>query len=117
MNAIGMLEKYLNLTTQRQKLVVADMANVDTPGFRTRDFDFRNELLRAINNEETATIAPATRQVSGLLARPDGNNVNLDRESLLLAETQEQFQIGVQLIRSEFHRLLTAINGGGGTTG
>ena len=116
MNAIGMLEKYLNLATQRQKVVVTDMANVDTPGFRTRDFDFRNELKRAVNNEEDVATAPVMREVSGLLARPDGNNVNLDREGLLLAETQEQFQIGVQLIRSEFHRLMTAINGGGGTS-
>ena len=46
------------------------------------------------------------RPVMGLNARPDGNNVNLDREGLMLAEVQMQFRIGVQLIKSEFHRCL-----------
>jgi flagellar basal-body rod protein FlgB len=116
MNGIDLLEKFLNLTSQRQQSVVTNMANVDTPGFRTRDIDFRTELMHAVNNEQTATTEPVMRQVSGLLARPDGNNVNLDREGLLLAETQMQFQIGVQLIRGEFRRLMSAINGGGGSS-
>jgi flagellar basal-body rod protein FlgB len=50
--------------------------------------------------------------VEGLPTRPDGNNVNVDRESLLLSQTQLQYQMGVQLIKSEFHRLLTAIKDG-----
>ena len=36
----------------------------------------------------------------------------MDREGLLLAETQIQFRIGIQFIRSEFHRLVQAINEG-----
>jgi flagellar basal-body rod protein FlgB len=50
--------------------------------------------------------------VVGLNARPDGNNVNLDREGLMLAEVQMQFKMGVQLIKSEFSRLLTAMKDG-----
>jgi len=116
MNGIELLEKFLNLTSQRQQGVVTNMANVDTPGFRTRDMDFRTELTRAVSNQETPGTGPMLREVSGLIARPDGNNVNLDREGMLLAETQMQFQIGVQLIRSEFRRLMSAINGGGGSS-
>jgi flagellar basal-body rod protein FlgB len=112
MNGIQLLEKFLNLTSQRQQTVVTNMANVDTPGFRTRDFDFRAELQRAASGQAMPGGEPTLRPVSGLLERPDGNNVNLDRESLLLAEAQMQFKIGVSLIRSEFHRLLTAINEG-----
>jgi flagellar basal-body rod protein FlgB len=47
-----------------------------------------------------------------LLERPDGNNVSMDREGLLLAETQMQFGLGVQLLRHEFQSLLSAINEG-----
>jgi flagellar basal body rod protein FlgB len=36
----------------------------------------------------------------------------MDREGLLLAETQIQFRIGIQFIRSEFHRMVQAINEG-----
>ena len=41
--------------------------------------------------------------------RPDGNNVNIDREGMMMSQTQLQYQMGVQLIKSEFHKLLTAI--------
>jgi flagellar basal-body rod protein FlgB len=87
------------------------MANIDTPGYRTRDIDFRSELHRALGSD-TGTAVPVSHVVPGLVQRPDGNDVSLDRESLLLAETQMQYQLGVQVVRSEFHRLLSAINEG-----
>ena len=105
------LEKFLDLTSQRHKLVVANMANIDTPGYRTKDLDFRGELHRAIA-EGDANFLPVARSVPGLLERPDGNNVNLDREGLLLAEVQMQFGMGVQLLHREFQTLLSAINEG-----
>ena len=54
------------------------------------------------------------REVPGLIDRPDGNNVNIDRESLLMAHNQLQFQTEVAVLRSEFNRLQLAINGGSG---
>ena len=57
----------------------------------------------AADGSGTVHFAPAVREVPGLLERPDGNNVNLDREGLLLAESQLQYQLGVQLIKDQFH--------------
>lgn len=111
MNAIDFLERYLSLASQRQTAVVTNMANIDTPGYRTRDVDFRTELQRAATGS-SASLQSAGREVRGLIERPDGNNVNLDREGMALAETQMQYRTAVQLIKSEFHRLLTAINEG-----
>jgi len=105
------VEGFLGLVSTRHKLITSNMANIDTPGYRTRDIDFRSELLRAIDSG-TGEMAPVSHAVRGLIQRPDGNDVNLDRESLLLAETQMQYQLGVQVVRSEFHRLLSAINEG-----
>ncbi len=101
---IQFLERFLNVTSDRQSLVINNMANIDTPGYRTRDVDFRAELDRAIGSSEQASMGPIAHKVSGLLQRPDGNDVSMDREGLLLAETQMQFRIGVQFIRSEFHQ-------------
>jgi len=106
-----LLEKFLNVTSQRHKLVVGNMANVDTPGYQTKDIDFRGELQRAVTNGP-ANFMPIVHSVQGLLQRPDGNNVNLDREGLMLAETQIQFGLGVQLMRHEFQNLMYAINEG-----
>ena len=57
-----------------------------------------------------ASYAPVARPVRGLLERPDGNNVSVERESLLLAETQMKFNLGVQLLKDEFHSISQAIN-------
>jgi len=108
---MNLLERFLDLASQRHKLIVTNMANIDTPGYRTQDIDFRSELQRASGDGEDASL-PFVRQVRGLLERPDGNNVSLDREGLLLAETQIQFGLGIQLMRHEFQNLLSAINEG-----
>ncbi len=57
-----------------------------------------------------------THQVRGLIERPDGNNVSVERESLLLAESQMKFNLGVQLLKDQFHLVGTAINSGGPTS-
>ena len=49
----------------------------------------------------------------GLMERPDGNNVSVERESLLLAETQMRFNLGIQLLKDQFHTISLAINSGG----
>ena len=38
---IQFLERFLNVTSDRQSLVVNNMANIDTPGYHTQDVDFR----------------------------------------------------------------------------
>jgi flagellar basal-body rod protein FlgB len=117
---ISTLESYLKLTASREQAISANMANVDTPGYHTRDIDFDGELKKAMNGVlsqsadggETAQMTPVVREVSGLMERADGNNVNLDREGLLMSQTQLQYQIGIQLVKNQFHQILSAINGG-----
>jgi flagellar basal-body rod protein FlgB len=113
------LESFLRLTTSRERAISANMANVDTPGYRTRDINFQQELNRATNFSNTewkgetgsAQLSPAVTEVPGLMERADGNNVDIDRESLVMAETQLQYQMGIQLIKRQFHQILSAING------
>jgi flagellar basal-body rod protein FlgB len=107
-----LLERYLDVTTMRQTLVTTNLANVDTPGYHTRDVDFRGELWRALNGEDTSVTSPFVIPVRGLIARPDGNNVSVDRESMLLAEVQLQFKEATAVLRSEFAQINTAIREG-----
>lgn len=106
------LGRFLDVNVFRHSLITSNLANIDTPGYRTRDIDFQRELERATGEFEYAAFTPAARPVQGLIERPDGNNVSMEREGLLLAETQLRFQTGVQLLRVEFHRLASAINEG-----
>lgn len=107
---VSQLESYLSLTNQRETVITSNMANVDTPGYRTKDVDFQHELARAMNAPNGTTPQAAIRDVNGLLERPDGNNVDIDREAMKLSEVQLQYQMGTQLLKGEFHQLITAIN-------
>jgi len=107
------LSRFLDVDVRRYQLISSNLANIDTPGYRTRDLDFRAELHRAATEgPEYASFAPVARPVRGLIERPDGNNVSLERESLLLADAQMKFNLGVQLLRREFHLLSEAIHEG-----
>ncbi len=108
-STLDLLQGYLKVTSDRQQLVAANMANVDTPGYHTRDIDFHSAMQQVINNSGASELEPAATEVANLPERPDGNNVNIDRESMMLSETQLQYQMGVELVKSEFHTLFTAI--------
>ena len=64
-------------------------------------------------NLSLASFEPIAQRVRGLMERPDGNNVSIDRESLLLAEAQMKFNLGIQLLKDQFHTISLAINSGG----
>ena len=110
-NQVTLLGKFLDLSAHRQGLISANIANIDTPGYRTKDINFRSELQRAAQGIDSP-LGPTPRDVPGLTERPDGNNVSIDRESMLLSETQLQFRLGVQLMKSEFKKISMAINDG-----
>ena len=109
--AITALSRFLDLAAIRSELVMSNMANIDTPGFRTKDLNFRQELERA-GNLSYADFSPMVQQVQGLIERPDGNNVSLEREGLLLADTQLRFNTAIQLLRDRLKLLSTAIHEG-----
>ena len=69
-------------------------------------------MERAGGNLAHASFVPVAHPVRGLMERPDGNNVSLERESLLLADTQLRFNLGVQLLRDVFKGILSAIHEG-----
>ena len=106
----GRIENYLDLLAERQQLIASNMANVDTPNYRTRDIDFEAALRRAAAGLQDGP--PKVVEVQGLLERPDGNNVNIDREGLLLARTQLEFRLGTTLLRHRFQNLLSVIKEG-----
>ncbi len=104
--------RYLDLATAEAKLTAANMANVDTPGYRAVGMDFEAEMRGAINDVEQGHAPRRVRvtEVDGLVTRPDGNDVSIDRESLNLAEAQLKFRTGVALLRQEYQRVMDAIH-------
>jgi flagellar basal-body rod protein FlgB len=108
------LGRYLDLTSQQMQVTASNMANVDTPGYKTQGFDFDQEFVRQLNDTSGAmglagSQAPV-QDVDGLVARPDGNNVSMDREGLQLAKAQMQFKLGTQLLKGDFSTVMSAIH-------
>jgi flagellar basal-body rod protein FlgB len=105
------LGRYLDLAVSETKLTAANMANIDTPGYRTQGFDFEAEMHKALGTLDGRKPQPVhVEDVDGLISRPDGNNVSMDREGLQLAEAQLKFKTGVALMRLENQRVMDAIH-------
>ncbi len=108
------LGQYLDLTSRQMQLTASNMANVDTPGYKTQGFDFEQEFARQLNDTAGPAglegVQVAGEDVDGLVARPDGNNVSMDREGLQLAKLQLQFKLGVQLLKGQFSSVMSAIH-------
>ncbi len=100
------LQKYMDLVSMRQKLVAANIANVDTPGYRTRDIDFQFEF-ETLDQGET----PNVIEVPDLTVKNDGNDVSLDRESRMLAENDLRFRMASSLLKDKFSMIKLALQG------
>ena len=131
------LERYLDLSVLEQKVTAQNMANVDTPGYRTMGFDFADAMRRSVERIDEQRAAGQNRlaakldgglaatlllpvsdaveihRVGGLLERPDGNDVSVDREGLKMSEAQLQFEVGEQLLKQQFTEINDAIHAAG----
>jgi flagellar basal-body rod protein FlgB len=108
LNALsGNLESYLDLLSVRQKLISSNVANADTPGYKTQDVDFQTEFQSMMQGGQ----AHAT-EVAGLKVNNDGNNVSLDREARLLSENALRFSAVSQLLRGQIRNMKSAIDEG-----
>lgn len=107
------LSRFLDLTSDQMKLTAGNLANLDTPGYKTQGMDFASafrDAVQGIGTDAPARAGEHVGDVDGLVARPDGNNVSMDRETLDLAKEQLQFRTGVELLKREYARTMTAIH-------
>ena len=101
------LQRYMDLLTTRQNLVASNIANADTPGYKTQDIDFQFEFMSLVNGQQPQTVRP-----DGLDSKPDGNNVSMDREARMLAENAMRFNMASTLVKSQFKQIREAIEEG-----
>lgn len=101
------IEHYMDLLAQRQKLVTSNIANLDTPGYHSKDLDFQFEYMSLQPGAN-----PNVIETDGLTVRNDGNNVSLDREARMLAENALRFNVASNLMRGELRTIRKAIEEG-----
>ena len=100
------LGRHLTNAVARQAAAASNLANLDTPGYRTREASFAETLDGELG-------PPAgMREVAGLPARRDGNNVQLDRELLALNRAGGDFSAAQTALAAKFRLVRYAINEG-----
>ena len=109
------LEHYMNLLSTRQKLVASNIANADTPGYKTKDIDFQFEFMSLAKDAPANQANPNVIEAPGLETKNDGNNVDMDRESRMLAENALRFSLASTLARGQIRTMRNAIQEGRGS--
>ncbi|MBW3550242.1 MAG: flagellar basal body rod protein FlgB [Proteobacteria bacterium] len=105
------LHASLSGLAQRQRVTADNIANVNTPGFLAGRVDFEGSLRGALRNGETPQINGGTVARSLEPTNTNGNNVNLDQETLAAQETGLRYELAITALTNKFNGLRTAIGG------
>ena len=119
----------LNLLTQRANILAANIANVDTPGYRARDIDFSKQLQQAMKSHaqgkgNASLSRTSAKHLSGsrlsfhddLLyrvpdqPRADDNTVDMDRERVNFLDNTVKHQVSITSLNAQFKNMMSAIN-------
>ncbi|RKX35763.1 MAG: flagellar basal body rod protein FlgB [Verrucomicrobia bacterium] len=110
-------KKMLDAAALRHELIATNLANAETPGFKRLDLDssFSQQLntlmqkgdLGAARNLEIKSLQDPTAKSS----RPDGNNIELDRELLEMNRNALEYDFLAQYTSDSLKRIKTAITG------
>jgi flagellar basal-body rod protein FlgB len=127
-----LMQRALNLRSRKHEVVVSNVVNADTPGYKAFDMEVKAALgaesQKTGNGELTLThqghlpprnhagsdIRPKMRQLSSEVSlRGDGNTVILEKEMANLARNNLLYKATAQIMGSKFMGLKNAIKGGG----
>ena len=112
---VALLQKMLGLHAARHRVMAQNIANINTPNYRRREFRFDTALQQALS----AGHADDYRAVKGWVARPNttpvrnnGNNVDIDMEMVALKENATTYEIFGSLYTRKAQMMRSAIRGG-----
>lgn len=117
------LGRHMSKAIAQQVVATGNLANLDTPGYHTRDVAFDDLLLGEMQKLELTAPAsgnalgagaeePQVSETDGLTSRRDGNNVQLDRELLNMTKASADFSAAQTALSAKFRLIRYAINEG-----
>ena len=107
--ASSALHTALNGLAQRQRVTADNIANLQTPGFLAGRVDFESGLRGALAGGSTPTASTGTVHRSMEPTRLDGNNVNLDAETVIATETGLRYQLALNALGGKYDVMRTAL--------
>jgi flagellar basal-body rod protein FlgB len=103
------LHAALSGLAQRQRVTADNISNVNTPGFLAGRVDFESALSGEIRNGKPPTIHGGTVARSLEPTNANGNNVNLDAETLIATETGLRYQLALNALDGKYNVMRTAL--------
>jgi flagellar basal-body rod protein FlgB len=94
----------------RQRVIANNIANIETPGFRAGKVRFEQELGAAVAAGQPGAASPTVAE-SLEPTRLNGNNVNLDEETLSNLDTGLRYQMVLRALDGKFSTLRDVIRG------
>jgi flagellar basal-body rod protein FlgB len=91
----------------RQKAIADNIANVNTPGYTAQRVQFEDALASSVADGNGHASAVISRSLEP--TQLNGNNVNLDTETLSNVDTVLRFQFAAQAAGNEFSRMRAAL--------
>ncbi len=113
-----LLQQGLDAVWLKQQVINQNIANSDTPEYKARTVHFRavleekkNELKRDFkNSDEELNLRTTITTERGTNQTFNGNNVDIEKEAIALADAQIQYESLVNKISNEFSMIRTAIS-------
>jgi len=112
------LRSTLNACAERNSVIANNVANADTPGYKRSEVRFEEDLKSVLERggstvmEDIQRLESSVSQDNTPSTRPDGNNVNVDKEMSDLAHNTIQYNAMLELMRLKGGMLTTVISGG-----
>jgi flagellar basal-body rod protein FlgB len=124
---IPVLQEVIGFAQARHEVLVSNVANVDTPGYRVRDLStdtFQRRLREAIDaqHETGRTLSPgevnqqrdsdmrAVRDATRDILYHDGSDIGMEQQVLEISKNQYMHNMAISIMSSQFRMLQTAIS-------
>ena len=112
-----LLEKMLDVSSVKHKVIANNIANVNTPGYKKMEVSFADQLEKVLNKDSMNkfdTLQPKiviSKEDTSETARNDGNNVDMDKEVSSLVKNTLTYSIYTQLLAKKYEGIKSAIEG------
>jgi flagellar basal-body rod protein FlgB len=103
------LHAALSGLAQRQRVTADNIANINTPGFLAGRTDFESALAGALHDGKKPTVSGGTVVRSLQPTNTNGNNVNLDQETVTATETGLRYQLALNALDGKYNLLRTSL--------
>lgn len=128
--SLGFLKKVLDLRSQRHNLIASNIANIDTPKYKTRNIAFEEHMGQFLEIDESKKMAQTDKKhlsaggkrmetmapeliMDNSKGGVDGNNVDMDKEMGELAKNSVLYKAATQMLGAKFDLIKYSIDQGG----